>query len=109
MSGEVASRFWGTTIELIAPPNDSDNRSEAVSVGKGGSMSSTDGTIGCDFGITVGVDATVRFFMGGGAGFELGAVVGIVGNEISVTPIVRNGCALSDENRKNIDITMTRA
>ena len=71
-------------------------------------MSSTDGTIGCDFGITVGVDATVRFFMGG-AGFELGAVVGIVGNEISVTPIVRNGCALSDGNCKNIDITMMRA
>ena len=72
-------------------------------------MSSTDGTIGCDFGSMVGVDATVRFFMGGGAGFELGAVVGIVGNEISITPIVRNGCALSDGNRKNIDITMTMA
>ena len=87
MRGEVVSRFWGTTIELIAPPNDSDNRSEAVSVGKGGSVSSTGGAIGCDFGSTVGVEVTGRFFVGGGAGFELGAVVGIVGNEISVYSI----------------------
>ena len=72
-------------------------------------MSSTGCTMGCDCGSMVGADATGRFFVGGGAGFERGAVVGIVGNETSVTPIVRIGCSLLDGNRKNIEITMTRA
>jgi hypothetical protein len=101
----IASRCLGTTIELIAPPNDSDKRSDAVSVGKGGSVSSTGGAMGEDFGCVVGVDVTVRFFVGGGTGFEPGAVVG---NEIRVTPIARNGCSLLEGMRKSIDITMTR-
>ena len=54
-------------MELMAPPNDSDNRSEAVSIGNGGRVSSTGG-----------------------------AVIGMAGNEISATSIVRKGCSLSD-------------
>jgi len=53
-------------MELMAPPNDSDNRSEAVSVGNGERVSSTGG-----------------------------AVIVMAGNEISATSIVRKGCALS--------------
>jgi len=66
MGVAVASRFWGTTMELMAPPNDSDNRSEAVSIGNGERVSSTGG-----------------------------AVIGMAGNEISATSIVRKGCSLS--------------
>jgi hypothetical protein len=75
-------------MELIAPLNDSDNRSEAVSVGNGGRVSSagTGGTA-CAF---------AGFFVGVGTGFGLGAVVGMAGNEISATSIDRKGCSLSE-------------
>ncbi len=53
MGVEVASRFWGTTMELIAPPNDSDNRSKADSVGNGGRASSTGGAVGTGGGGTI--------------------------------------------------------
>ena len=92
---EFNSRFCGTRIELIAPPNDSDNRSEAVSVDSGGSVSLTGGAVGVGGGLTFFAgDATAAFFVGEGVG--LGAVVGMDGNEISATSIVRKGCSLSD-------------
>ena len=75
MGVEVASRFWGTTIDLIAPANDSDNRSRADSVGNGGRVSFTGGAT----------------FWGACA-----AVVGIAGNEISATSMLRKGCLLSE-------------
>jgi hypothetical protein len=40
--------------------------------------------------------ASTVFFVGAETGFGLGAVVGIAGNEISATSIVRKGCSLSD-------------
>ena len=77
-------------MELIAPLNDSDNRSEAVSVGNRGRMSSA-GTGGATF---LGGCATADFFVG--AGFVRGAVVGMAGNEIRATSIDRKGCSLSE-------------
>jgi len=91
MGVAVASRFWGTTMEVMAPPNDSDNRSEVVSVGNGGRVSSTGGAVGATF---WGVCTTADFFVKAGTGF--GAVIGMAGNEISATSIVRKGCSLSD-------------
>jgi hypothetical protein len=87
-------------MELIAPLNDSDNRSEAVSVGKGGRVSSagTGGAVGDGLGgATVwGACAFTGFFVGVGTGFGLGAVVGMAGNEIRATSIDRKGCSLSE-------------
>jgi len=40
--------------------------------------------------------ASMGFFVGAETGFGLGAVVGMAGNEISATSIVRKGCSLSD-------------
>jgi hypothetical protein len=40
--------------------------------------------------------ASTDFFVGAETGFWRGAVVGMVGNEISATSIVRKGCSLSD-------------
>ena len=81
-------------MELIAPLNDSDNRSEAVSVGNGGRMSSA-GTGGA-VGDGLGACAFAGFFVRAGAGFGLGAVVGMAGNEIRATSIDRKGCSLSE-------------
>ena len=82
-------------MELMAPPNDSDNRSEAVLVGSGGKVSSTGGTVGFGAGAAfLGGVATAVFFVVEGIGF--GAVVDMAGKEISATSMVRNGCSLSD-------------
>ena len=80
----------------MAPPNDSDNRSRADSVGNGGSVSSTGGvaSVGGGGATFWGACATGRFFVGVGA--CLGAVVGIAGNEISATSMLRKGCSLSE-------------
>jgi hypothetical protein len=87
-------------MELIAPLNDSDNRSEAVSVGNGGRVSSAgtggaggEGLGGATF---LGACAFAGFFVGVGTGFGPGAVVGMAGNEISATSIARKGCSLSE-------------
>jgi len=82
-------------MELIAPPNDSDNRSEAVSVDNGGRVSSTGGAVGVGGGLTFFAGgATAAFFIGERVGF--GVVVCMGGNEISATSIARKGCWLSD-------------
>jgi len=85
-------------MELIAPPNDSDNRSEAVSVGNGGRMSSTGDTVGAGGGGTTfcGECATAVLFTEAGSGFGLGTVADMTGNEINATLKVRKGCSLSD-------------
>ena len=80
-------------MEFIAPPNDSDNRSEAVSVDSGGSVFSTGDARGCGAGgggstFFVGC-ASAAFFVGAGAG--LGAAVGIAGKEINATSMARKG------------------
>ena len=82
-------------MELMAPPNDSDNRSEAVSVGNRGKVSSTGGAGGGSRTFWGGC-ATAVFFVGTGTGFGLGAIVGRDGNEISATSMDRKGCSLSD-------------
>ena len=82
-------------MELIAPLNDSDNRSEAVSVGNGGSVFSTGGAMGVGAGATFCVGgALAALAVGAGAG--LGAVVGMAGKEINVTSMARKGCLLTD-------------
>ena len=104
---EFNSRFCGTAIDLMAPPNDSDNRSEAEFVGSGGKISSTGGAVGSGGGagaaflgggVTTAfflvIGGTGFFFVVGGTGF--GAKVDTAGNEISATSIVRNGCSISD-------------
>ncbi len=98
MAVEVASRFWGTTIELIAPPNDSDNRSKSDLVGNGGRASSTGSAVDAGGGgmTFCGGFATAVFFVEAGTGFGLGTAVGRDGNEINATSIVRKGCSLSD-------------
>ena len=98
MGVEVASRFRGTTMELIAPPNDSDNRPKVDSVGNGGRVSSTGGAVGVGRdGVTFfGGCTTADFFVGAGTGFGLATVVGRAGNEINATSMVRKGCSLSD-------------
>ena len=83
-------------MELMAPPNDSDNRSEAVSVDSGGSVFSTGGAIGVRGGATFCVGVTlVTFSVGAGAGAGLGAVVGIAGKEIKATSMARKGCSFN--------------
>lgn len=79
-------------MELIAPLNDSDNRSEAVSVGNGGRGSFA----GAGGATVLGACAFAGFFVGVGAGFGLGAVVGMAGNDIKATSIARKGCSLSE-------------
>jgi hypothetical protein len=98
------SRFCGIRIELIAPPKDSDNRSDAVSVGNGARVSSTGGAAG---GGETFFGAAAAFFVGEGVG--LGVVVGIVGNDMSATSMVRKGRSLSDWNLINIDMIMMSA
>ncbi len=94
-------------IELIAPPNDSDKRSDVVPVGNGGRASSSGGAavlgggagvggaviFGAGDGVALGFGATVDFFAGGAA---LGLGVSAVGNVMSDTEIARNGCSLSE-------------
>jgi len=61
-------------------------------------VSSTGCAVGVGGGgmIFFGGCASTDFFVGAETGFWLGAVVGMVGNEISATSIVRKGCSLSD-------------
>ena len=76
-------------MELRAPPNDSDNRSEAVSVGNGGRVFS----IGFDF----GWDRFTR--LGDGAtAFFARTPWGCAGNEIRATSIARSGASTFDWN-----------
>ena len=96
MGIEVASRFWGTTIDLIAPPNDSDNRSKADPVGNGGRVSSTGGAVGGGGATFWGGCATADFFVGAETGFGFDTVIDMAGNEISATSMARKGCSLSD-------------
>ena len=81
----------------MAPPNDSDKRSEAIFVDSGGSVFSTGGARGCGAGgggLTFFVGcASAAFFVGAGAG--LGAVVGMAGKEIKATSMARKGCSFT--------------
>lgn len=89
-------------MELIAPPNDSDSRSEADSVGSGGRLSSIEGVEGSGGGgaIFLGGFATAGGFLTAGTGFtagaDFGAETGEVGNEINATSIARKGCSFSE-------------
>ncbi len=96
-------------IELMAPPNDSDKRSDVVPVGNGGRASSSGaatalgGGVGAagatafgagdGGGVVLGCGATAAFFLGG-AGLGFGARV--VGKVMSDTEMARNGCSLSE-------------
>ncbi len=96
-------------IELIAPPNDSDKRSDVVSVGNGGRASSSGGATvlgggagiggaaifgaGAGGGAVLGFGATADFFVGGAG---LGFGVSPVGKVMSDTEMALNGCSLSE-------------
>ena len=81
--GEGSSCLLGTTIEPTTPPKNSDNRSEAVWVGNGGS--------GSTFGWTFGGEG-----VGGEALALLGAGVRASGNDIRATSIARKGSSIVD-------------